>query len=719
MKNWSIWLVIVFLQMLSLPGSAAPLETSGTTPPRCNDQSLFNHAHSFDSGRIDLAHALLWVQTDAGAALDNSDVADKWKITFDYETAPLPFSFVYGGKPSRKFLKGCQRESSHKKLDDDRTEHKLTYTDPDSGLQVRLQGVEYHDPNTVEWTLYFKNTGSRDTPILSDIQALDLNLKRDSGDEFLLRHSAGGFNRPDAYQPRQTALGPKLQKRLSAAGGRPTNTDMCYFNLEAGSQGVIVAIGWPGQWAATFTRDKGTAINIRAGQELTHFKLHPSEEVRTPLIVLQFRNEGDWIDAQNTWRRWMKSYGMPKPGGKLPSPQLLAASSRAYNEMHNANEENQIMFIDRYLEEDILIDYWWMDAGWYPCKGDWGNTGTWEVDKTRFPRGFKPISDHAHSKGVKILVWFEPERVRADTWLAENHPEWIFGGAGGGLLNMGNPEALDWLTNHIDTLITENGIDLYRQDFNINPLKFWRDNDTQDRQGITEIRHVTGYLAYLDELLRRHPNMLIDTCASGGRRLDLETLRRCVPLWRSDYAFEPIGHQGQTYGLSFWLPFHGTGTVAYVDAPYYGGGASPVQPYAFWSNSGISLVFGLDMRVKELDYDTLRKLVRQWRSISADYYGDFYPLTPWSLEKNVWIGWQFHRPEIGRGMVQAFRRPENAAPRGRFKLRGLLPDARYEVTNLDLPGKTRMTGRELMEAGVEIAIEDRPGAAVVTYLKLE
>jgi alpha-galactosidase len=286
-------------------------------------------------------------------------------------------------------------------------------------------------------------------------------------------------------------------------------------------------------------------------------------------------------------------------------------------------------------------------------------------------------------------------------------------------LNLGNPEALDWLINHIDKLITENGIDLYRQDFNIDPLQYWRDNDAQDRQGITEIKYVTGYLAYLDELLRRHPNMLIDTCASGGRRLDLETVRRCVPLWRSDYAFEPIGHQCQTYGLSFWLPFHGTGTVAYVDAPYYGGGVSPVQPYAFWSNSGISLVFGLDMRVKELDYDTLRRLVRQWRSISADYYGDFYPLTPYSLEKDVWIAWQFHRPEIGQGMVQAFRRPESTSARGRFKLRGLLPDGRYEVTNLDLPGKLRMTGRELMEAGVEIAIEDRPGAAVVTYLKVE
>ena len=88
----------------------------------------------------------------------------------------------------------------------------------------------------------------------------------------------------------------------------------------------------------------------------------------------------------------------------------------------------------------------------------------------------------------------------------------------------------------------------------------WRANDAPDRQGITEIRHVTGYLAYWDELRRRHPDMLIDTCASGGRRNDLETLRRAVPLWRSDYGYDdPPAMQNLTYGLALWVPYFGTG----------------------------------------------------------------------------------------------------------------------------------------------------------------
>ena len=65
-------------------------------------------------------------------------------------------------------------------------------------------------------------------------------------------------------------------------------------------------------------------------------------------------------------------------------------------------------------------------------------------------------------------------------------------------------------------MICEQGIDLYRQDFNMEPLGFWRNNDPPDRQGITEIRHVEGFLAYWDELRRRHPEMPIDTCAAAA-----------------------------------------------------------------------------------------------------------------------------------------------------------------------------------------------------------
>jgi alpha-galactosidase len=370
--------------------------------------------------------------------------------------------------------------------------------------------------------------------------------------------------------------------------------------------------------------------------------------------------------------------------------------------MINANEANQIMFVDRYLEEGVKLDYWWMDAGWYVNETGWPNTGTWEIDTKRFPNGLRAITDHAHSKGVKIIVWFEPERVTQGTWLYENHPEWLLEKT---LLNLGNPEALQWLTDHVCKLIKEQGIDLYRNDFNIDPLEYWRNNDAKDRQGITEIRYVKGFLAYWDELRRRNPGMLIDTCASGGRRNDLETLRRSVPLLRSDYIFEPVGQQCHTYGIAQWIPFYGTGIIQ-------------TDSYTYRSNMCPHVTACWDMRNKDLDYESIRRLFGQWREIGKYYIGDFYPLTPYSLENDVWMAWQFDRSDLGEGMVQVFRRADSFYESARFKLNGLDPDAKYTIINFDLSDKIIMTGKELMEKGLPITITDQPGAVVSVYKKI-
>jgi alpha-galactosidase len=333
-----------------------------------------------------------------------------------------------------------------------------------------------------------------------------------------------------------------------------------------------------------------------------------------------------------------------------------------------------------------------MDAGWYVNASGWPNTGTWEVDTKRFPNGLRAITDHAHAKGIQSIVWFEPERVTPGTWLYETHPEWLLGKDGEQkLLNLGNPDAWKWLVDHVDKLLTDQGIDLYRQDFNMDPLDYWRNADAPDRQGITEIKHVTGYLAYWDELLRRRPGLRIDTCASGGRRNDLETLRRSVPLWRSDYIMEP---------------FHGTG-VKEPDAYLFRSMMTP-YPNCLW-----------DARRTDLNYDELRRLVSQWKEVNPNYAGDFYPLTPYSLERSAWIGWQFDRPETGEGMVQVFRREESIYRAADLVLRGLDRDARYTLTDLDAPERMQeMSGADLLDKGLPVEIKSRPGSLLLTYKRV-
>jgi len=479
---------------------------------------------------------------------------------------------------------------------------------------------------------------------------------------------------------------------------------------------MIIAVGWPGQWMAQFIRDEEAGLRILAGQETTHFVLHPGEEVRTPLVVVLFWDK-DVIRAQNLWRRWMISHNLPhSKDGTVRPPQLTPCSSHQFGEMVNANEENQKLFVSRYVEEGLAPDYWWMDAGWYELpKGRWVDTGTWEIDRKRFPNGFRPISDFAHSNGVKIIVWFEPERVCEGTWLWQNRSEWLLSpkevpeSVGWmrrwKLLDLGNIAARKWLTDHIDKLLTEQGIDLYRQDFNIDPLWYWRGGDDTNREGITENCYVQGYLAYWDELRRRHPGMLIDSCASDGRRNDLETLRRAVPLLRSDYIFEEVGQQCHCYVLSMWMPYHGTGM-------------KDVSPYHFWSVMSPHVIRCWDVRDKSLDYVSLRKWLKHWRQIAKYYYGDYYPLTPYSLEKDVWVAWQFNSPEGQGGMVQAFRRDNSYTLTAELRLQGLINDAEYEVNDILAEKKCTVSGRDLMTNGLDVTINDRPGVAVLEYKRV-
>src|SRR5262245_38314723 len=374
-------------------------------------------------------------------------------------TASLPFSFTYGGRPSAEVLSGWTFDHTVRRLPRRRTEHTLRWRDPETGLVVRFVAVQYGRFPTLEWTLHFENTGSADTPILEAIQALDMRFERGATGEFLLHHNVGSPATSSDYAPIETPLPRGAIMRLAGLQGRPTTANLSYFNLAWEGEGVIVVVGWPGQWAAEFAREGERGVRIRAGQELTHFRLRPGEEVRTPLVVLQAW-QGDWMRGQNVWRRWMTVHNLPRPGGRLPRPQLLGTSFRATVLMSQTDEADQIMEIDRYREEGLRIDAWWMDAGWYPAPDGWFETGTWEVDPVRFPRGLRPISDHAHAHHVKTLLWFEPERVSVGSWLADNRPEWVIGGRAGGILDLGNPEAWRWVVDRVAGLLTDNRIDI-------------------------------------------------------------------------------------------------------------------------------------------------------------------------------------------------------------------------------------------------------------------
>ena len=308
-----------------------------------------------------------------------------------------PFSFIYGGRSSEELLPTWEATYEKYLATDGRTQHHFNWRDPESGLLVRCEAIAYDNFPVSEWTVYFKNEGAVDTPLLENIQGLDVTLSRHPllpEYEFVLHHNRGTVvttksvpeGRRD-WEPLRSTLEPESRMSVVPPQGRPSAGDWPYFNIESMGTGLIFAVGWPGQWSANFIRDPGHSLQVTAGQATTRFTLHPGESVRTPLTALQFWR-GSREHAQNVWRRWMRAHVLPRPDGLSIEPKSGAFCGYYFPELL-ITESGELEYMSRYVEEKLIPDYWWIDAGWYPCNGTWVNTGTWQPDPDRFPDGLR------------------------------------------------------------------------------------------------------------------------------------------------------------------------------------------------------------------------------------------------------------------------------------------------------------------------------------------
>jgi alpha-galactosidase len=658
--------------------------------------------------------------TPDGPAYDQSDWADacfvmadgtvRW-LDADRDQAwladgPLPFSFTYGGVASTELLPAWKRTVETTE-DEVRTEHRVRWADPKTGLVVDAVVQAFKQYPAVDWVLSFENTGAQDTALIEGIQALDLRLGTGNAKQPVVVHQLeGDACGAKSFAPFQTELGLGQPLRLAPAGGRPSSIlAFPFFNLQYGDRGLIAAIGWSGQWAATLERDKAGPTRLVAGMELTRLRLHPGEKIRSPRLVLM-PWQGSRVNAHNRWRRLLLFQYLPKVAGRPARlPIALQCFDRySWSRPEWATEAGPLAAGQSAFE--IGADTLWLDAAWFP--GGFPNgVGNWSLKPKEFPNGLKPVSDFCHAKGLKFILWFEPERVAPGTQIAEEHPEFVFGGKAGGLYKLNDPAARRFLTDLLSKRIDEYGIDIYRNDFNIDPLSFWRANDAPDRQGMTEIRYVEGHYEMWDELRARHPGLLIDNCASGGRRIDIETCMRSLPLWRSDTSCSP-GHpdwnQLQTAGVSQYIPFH----TACAWTP---------EPYDFRSAATGGVIVQFDYMAAGFPMALAKASIAEAKENQKYWYGDFYVLASVATAPEQFTAYQFHRADLDEGLVLAFRHAESNIVGLLVGLQGVNPATTYTVEFID-EARNRTTktlsGQQLLD-GAELRIPAKAASLLLRY----
>jgi alpha-galactosidase len=191
------------------------------------------------------------------------------------------------------------------------------------------------------------------------------------------------------------------------------------------------------------------------------------------------------------------------------------------------------------LGAQVGVERFVLDDGWFRHRrDDRAGLGDWYVDETVWPSGLRPLIDHVRALGMEFGLWVEPEMVNPDSDLARAHPEWTL--ATGGrtpadrrsqqVLDLTHPEAYAYILERLDALLTEYDIAYLKWDHNRELVDAGHSPDGEP----TVHRQTHAVYALLDELRARHPGLEIESCASGGGRIDLAILERTDRVWASD-----------------------------------------------------------------------------------------------------------------------------------------------------------------------------------------
>lgn len=596
--------------------------------------------------------------------------------------------------------------------------------------------------NVYEWLNWFENRSDHDTKVISDVCDCDifLPLKKDvlpesgafiADGECTLVYSPKGSDWTETEftcdvesygtsTRKLASMFPGSRKYFSATGGRSSQKFLPMFDINQGDSGYITAVGWTGQWFCEMNRDED-GMKIKSGIEELSFVLHPGEKIRTSSFVIMPYSDGI-VKAHNDWRRFIKDESI------LGKDKRDVHAPLAVNLWGGMGSKDLVERANLVGEKKMGFEYFWIDAGWHghstkdspnEFEGDWSeNVGSWNVNPYNHPDGLKDVSEAIRNNGMKFLLWFEPERVRRGSDLEKYHPDFLLrnGDDGNLLVDLGNEKAWQWCFDMISKTVKELDVKCYRQDFNFDPLPYWRAADEENRKGIHEIKHIMGLYRLWEALLEEFPDLIIDNCASGGRRIDIETLKRSIPLWRSDYQC-PANHdvaaaQCHTAALSSWIPYHGTSVGRIVDTYRF----RSCYTTALGDNFIYSATEKLE-NIPEEKIDFIRRMNTEYKKVREIMECDYYPLTTPSASKSDWCAMQFDDPEKGEGVILAYRRENSPFTDACFYLGNIDSQCGYILTDADSGETITVSGKDLNENGCTVKIPEKRTARVIFVKK--
>lgn len=285
-----------------------------------------------------------------------------------------------------------------------------------------------------------------------------------------------------------------------------------------------------------------TGVQVIGGGELLlpgEIVLQPGESYTSPWIYAQ---TADGLDsAATTVHRWERTLAS-RPGTNRP------VALNVWEAVYFSHDLDVLRALaDRAAQ--IGVERYILDDGWFLGRRDERRgLGDWQVDPVVWPQGLHPLVSHVRSLGMQFGLWFEPEMASVDSELVRTHPEWILHARADALpperrfqqvVNLTIPEAWEHVRSQIDALIDEYRIDYIKWDHNRDLIDA---GDARDYGRAAVHEQTLATYRLMDRLRADHPGLEIESCSSGGGRVDLEMVRHAQRFWLSD-CIDPLERQ--------------------------------------------------------------------------------------------------------------------------------------------------------------------------------
>lgn len=624
----------------------------------------------------------------------------------DYRYPAFQITYPNGSRTSEFQYRDYELKDGKERLtglpstfaDDSNDSQTLTVKLADGDLELQLHYTVFADEDVIVRSTTFVNHGK--TVLLNRALSAQLDLP-DADYDFI--QFAGSWSRERHLHRNRLRPGTQSISSLRTASNHQENP---FFMLARphtdNNQGAVFGFNfvYSGNFLDSVEVDQFDTTRVLIGINPDEFgwKLNKGDSFQTPEAIFSYTDNGFNALSQQLGAFYAQHLINPHFAHQ-ERPILINNWEATFMDF----TEDKLMPIVKRAKE-LGIEMFVLDDGWFGHRDDdRSSLGDWFVDEKKFNHGIAGFAKRVHDLDMKFGLWFEPEMISIDSKLYQTHPEWMIKTPGRGqtpgrhqfVLDMSRQEVVDYLFGLMSHIIQDAKLDYIKWDMNRNITEMYGADLPADQQLEFSHRYILGVYDLYDRLTKAFPDVLFESCASGGGRFDLGMMYYAPQAWCSDDtdAVERIKIQdGTSYGYtpSMWgahvsaVPNDQVGRLTSIDmrakVAYFG-------------------AFGYELDVTELSDEeqaTIKQQVafyKQYRKLFQ--FGTFYRLETPDTSDNVY-GWETVSPDKQTAIGMRYQILNGANPAYiRYYFKGLDPERHYTVND----GSEVFSGAELMNAG--------------------